>query len=141
MANEKHNSSVPGDVAALQRLMRYKQPHTPPAQLMGPHVQQFFKQSVQKRQAKFAEVAGAWAALVPAMFNDHCALESLHKGTLTVLVDNSSHLYELKQLLLGGLQQQLLGACKRTGLKKISLKPGRWYREDPDGDRKIRFES
>ena len=50
---------------------------------------------------------------------------------LTVIVDSSAHLYELKQLLLAGLQQQLLLACKSTGLKKITLKPGR---TDPGSD-------
>jgi hypothetical protein len=57
---------------------------------------------------------------------------------LTVIVDSSSHLYELKQLLLAGLQQQLLLACKSSGLRKIALRPGRWY-ESSEQDRKLRF--
>ena len=62
-----------------------------------------------------------------------------HRGSLTVLVDTASHLYELKQLLLAGLQQQLLLACKSAGLRKISLKPGRWY-EGTNQERKLRFD-
>ena len=58
---------------------------------------------------------------------------------LTVLVDSSSHLYELKQLLLAGLQQQLLLACNAAGLRKITLKPGRWYEGDAPDGRKPRF--
>jgi len=61
---------------------------------------------------------------------NHCALESFTRGTLAVVVDSSPHLYEMKQLLLSGLQKQLLIACKSTGLKKINLKPGRWYQGD-----------
>ena len=80
-----------------------------------------------KRQAKLVKIAECWNVLVPETLNDHCALEALNRGTLTVIVDSSSHLYELKQLLLAGLQDQLLLACKSTGLRKISLKPGRWY--------------
>jgi hypothetical protein len=86
-----------------------------------------------------SKIAEVWSKLVPDLLNDHCALDSLTRGSLTVLVDTSSHLYELKQLLLAGLQQQLLLACKATGLRKITLKQGRWY-DDVDSDRKIRFE-
>lgn len=56
-----------------------------------------------------------------------------------MLVDSSSHLYELKTLLLKGLQQQLLIACKTAGLKKINLRPGRWYEGQHPGERKVRF--
>ena len=68
--------------------------------------------------------------VVPETLSSHCSLDSLHRNTLTVLVDSSSHLYELKQLLLAGLEQQLLIACKSTSLRKITLKPGRW-RDSP----------
>jgi len=44
---------------------------------------------------------------------------------LTVLVDSAPHLYELQQLLLAGLELQLLAACKGAGLTKIQLKRGR----------------
>jgi hypothetical protein len=40
---------------------------------------------------------------VPELLNDHCALESFSRGTLVVIVDSSSHLYQLKTLLLAGL--------------------------------------
>ena len=45
--------------------------------------------------------------MIPSTFLDHTALESFSKGTLTVLVDSSAHLYELRTLLLSGLQQHL----------------------------------
>jgi hypothetical protein len=99
---------------------------------------QFFKQSVERRQGKLAKIAECWGALVPDTLNDHCALEGLSRGALTVLVDSSSHLYELKQLLLAGLQQQLLLACKGAGLRKINLRSGRWYSANDQG-RKLRF--
>jgi hypothetical protein len=80
---------------------------------------------------------------VPELLNDHCALESFSRGTLVVIVDSSSHLYQLKTLLLAGLQQQLLVACGSAGLKKISLKLGRWYDDDDgggaEGGRRIQF--
>jgi hypothetical protein len=116
----------------LARLHAFKSRDTTVGNPLGPELIGFFKQSVAKRQTKLVKIAECWEVLVPATLNDHCALESLNRGTLTVLVDSSSHLYELKQLLLAGLQDQLLMACKSAGLRKISLKPGRWY--DPESE-------
>jgi hypothetical protein len=113
--------------AELRRLAKAKHSEPHAVLPLGPEMIHFFEQSVQKRQTKFSRVALCWQQLVPQILSEHCALESLSRGTLTVLVDSSSHLYELKQLLLAGLQQQLIAACRFAGLKKISLKPGRWY--------------
>jgi predicted nucleic acid-binding Zn ribbon protein len=111
----------------LQRLHQVKQLNHPPAAVLGTEMMSFFKQSVQKRQTKMGHIAGSWSMLVPETLNEHCSLESLHGGVLTVIVDSSSHLYELKQLLLAGLQQQVLLACRTAGVRKIALRPGRWY--------------
>jgi hypothetical protein len=126
--------------AELIRLHRVKQYTPPSADPLGPRMVDFFKQSVQKRQTKLAAIAECWGRLVPEMLSDHCSLESLHRGTLTVLVDSSSHLYELKQLLLAGLQDQLLLACRKAGLRKITLKPGRWYGGEEAADRRPKFQ-
>jgi hypothetical protein len=125
--------------AELVRTQRAKARAPYDANALGPELVGFFKHSVAKRQAKLCQIAGCWATLVPETLDAHCALESLNRGTLTVLVDSSSHLYELKQLLLAGLQDQLLLACKTTGLRKVTLKPGRWY-ADGDAGRKLRFD-
>lgn len=124
--------------AEIRRLWKVK--HQPPEQMaaLGPEMLSFFKNSVQKRQGKLATIGECWQQLVPPILCDHCALESFHSGTLKVIVDSSSHLYELKQLLLSGLEKQMLIACKTAGLRKISLKPGRWY-EGEGRERKIRF--
>ena len=127
--------------AELARLQRVKQSKPPAHAPLGAEMISFFKQSVEKRHTKLSKIAECWASLVPETLNDHCALESLSRGSLTVIVDSSSHLYELKQLLLAGLEQQLLLACKQAGVRKISLKPGRWYDDgDSTGDRKLRFQ-
>ena len=121
-------------MAAVKRTTPYD------ANPLGPELVGFFKQSVQKRQSKLGKIAEAWGVLVPEMLLDHCALDGFTRGTLTVVVDSASHLYELKQLLLSGLQQQLFLACSSTGLKKIALKRGKWYDENPDEPgRKLRF--
>jgi hypothetical protein len=124
----------------LLRLSRVKQHVHKEIPALGPEMLTFFKQNVQKRQTKFAPIAECWQQLVPDFLLQHTALESFTRGQLTVLVDSSSHLYELKQLLLSGLQKQLLVACKAAGLRKIVLKPGRWYETGDDpSDRKIKF--
>lgn len=124
--------------AELRRLSRVKSftPETPPA--LGPELVNFFKNTVQKRQTKLAKIAECWTQVVPPSLSEHCSLESLHRGTLTVLVDSSPHLYQLKELLLSGLEKQLQLICKSTGLRKVALKPGRWY-DTSEGGEKLKF--
>jgi Dna[CI] antecedent, DciA len=118
---------------------RFKSQTKPVAAALGQEMVDFFKQSVAKRQTKLEKLAECWGRLVPEILSDHCALESLTRGTLTVVVDSSSHLYQLKTLLLAGIEQQLLIACKSAGLRKIMLRHGRWYEGNSSSDRKIRF--
>ena len=126
--------------AELKRMVRVKKFDAPAAFALGPEMVSFFQQSVQKRQTKLAKIGECFGRLVPETLTDHCSLESLNRGSLTVLVDSASHLYELKQLLLAGLQQQLLLACKSAGLRKIVLKPGRWYDQTGDSSHILRFD-
>lgn len=123
----------------LERLHRVKQSPRQSTPAFGPELLSFFKQSVERRQSRLTKIADCWQKLVPPPLLDHCALESLHTGTLKVIVDSSPHLYELKQVLLAGLQEQILIVCKSTGLRRITLKLGRWYVGDDERDRKIRF--
>jgi hypothetical protein len=127
--------------AEIHRLARVKSFQRPAAAALGEQMIEFFKQSVVRRQTKLAAIAQNWVRLVPPMFSDHCALDSYTRGSLTVMVDSASHLYELRQLLLAGLQDQLLLACKSAGLRKIALRPGRWYHGDGPADRRVRFAS
>ena len=127
MQHFSSHQQVRAEEAELKRLARVKHRDARMPDALGPELIAFFKQSVQKRQTKLTKIAACWEQLVPAMLNEHCSLEGLHRGTLTVLVDSASHLYELKQLLLAGLQDQLLLACSGAGLRKIQLKRGKWY--------------
>jgi hypothetical protein len=125
--------------AELKRLSRVKSSSPARAKLLGPEMVDFFKHTVQKRQTKLTKIAECWGQLVPPELSDHCSLESLTRGTLSVLVDSSAHLYQLKQLLLSSLEKQLIQVCKSTGLRKITLRPGRWY-EEQEGQKKLHFE-
>ena len=124
--------------ALLHRMDRFKRTPDVPKETLGGEMLAFFKQ-VQKLQKKFGKIADVWGTLIPALLEEHCALESFNRGTLTVLVDSSAHLYDLKQLLLAGLEKQFLAACKSQGLRKIALKSGRWY-EERAGDKRVRFD-
>jgi Dna[CI] antecedent, DciA len=127
--------------AELRKLDRHKRIERTTGRPLGPEMISFFKQSVAKRHTQLGKIAEVWGRLIPETLLEHCALEGYTRGSLTVLVDSSSHLYELKQLLLAGLQQQLLLACRPAGLRKINLKAGRWYDSVDDGvDRKLRFD-
>jgi hypothetical protein len=125
--------------AELKRLSKVKRTDRKPAESLGGEMVSFFKHVVARRQTKLGKIAECWSLVVPIVLQEHCALESLNRGTLTIIVDTSSHLYDLKQLLLAGLEKQLLVACKSTGLRKITLKLGRWY-DGEGGERKIRFD-
>ena len=98
---------------------------------------QFFKHSVEKRHSKLGKLRG-FRAIIPEMFSEHCRkpiAARLRSGR------QLSHLYELKQLLLAGLEGQLLLACKSGGLRKIQLRHGRWYDAgDADGEQKLKFD-
>jgi hypothetical protein len=124
--------------AGLLRLAKHKRREPVPTPMLGPELIGFFKNSVEKRHTKLGAIAEKWAQLIPATLQEHCALESFQSGTLKVIVDSSSHLYELKQLLLAGMNDQLMLACRPAGLRKITLKIGRWYRGEGN-DRKINF--
>lgn len=111
--------------AELARLSRIKQVDRGRPASFGATIVQVFKKEVTVQHRKFGNISEAWVELVPTDFIDHSELSAFSRGTLTVLVDNASHLYSLKQLLLAGLEDQLLLACKGAGLRKVNLKPGK----------------
>ena len=123
----------------LQRLQKVKQSGPRPMDKLGGELVGFFKQ-VEKRQGKMGKIAEAWQAMIEEGLCEHCSLESLHRGTLTVIVDSSAHLYQLKQVLLSGVEKKLGAQCKSAGLRKIALKIGRWYEGDTPIDRKPCFD-
>jgi hypothetical protein len=124
----------------LQRLQNNKQFRPKPAEKLSADLVSFFKQVVEKRQGKLGKIAEAWQSMIEEGLCDHCALESLHRGTLTVVVDSSAHLYQLKQVLLSGVEKKLIAQCKGAGLRKIALKPGRWYEGENAAERKVKFD-
>jgi hypothetical protein len=124
----------------LQRLQKVKQSSAPPVEKLGGEMVNFFKHCVEKRHTRLGKIAEAWQAHVEEGLCEHCALEGLYRGTLTVVVDSSAHLYQLKQLLLSGVEKKLVLTCKSAGLRKVALKPGRWYQGEHAADRRVTFD-
>lgn len=125
--------------AAFVRLSRAKScpaEHTPQ---IGESLVQFYKGAIQ-RTRKFAGIAHVWETLVSPELLQHTCLESFRGGTLVILVDSSAHLYRLKQLLLQDLQKQMLALCRAQGLRKIALRPGRWYEGENETDGRVWFD-
>lgn len=122
----------------LERLNTYKASQPAPFDGLGDEIVHFFKKSVEPRHTKLGKIGEAWDRLVPPPLAEHACLDSLSRGTLTVLVDTASHLYDLRQLLLAGLEKQMLGACRTAGLRKIALKRGIWY-DQRNGDKRVDF--
>lgn len=114
----------------LKRLARHRSIRHPEPTLLGSEVLRFYRVYAQKRQPALVALAALCQQLIPELFHPHFAIESFHRGTLTLLLDSAPHLYELRQLLLAGLERQLLVAGAPHGLRRIQLKRGRWY--DPE---------
>ena len=94
---------------------------------IGDEIAKLFHGQVEKRQTKTGQAAEAWAQLVPETLQRHSCVESLVRGRLTVVVDSAPHLFQLRQIMLAGLEAQLLSACRGAGVRRIALKRGRWY--------------
>lgn len=111
----------------LKRLARHKGGGEPAPPALGGDMVAFFKRDVQRRVPKLEALSSCWQKLIPSTIVTHTCLDGFHRGTLTVLVDSSPKLFELRQVLLAGLEKQLVVACKAQGLRKIALKQGQWY--------------
>ena len=117
-------ASSPHDLSELARLDRSKRRDTGVGSALGDAMVDLFQGNIARHHRKFGGLAEIWCQLVPARYLGRCTLSSFQKGKLVVLVDSAPHLYELKQLMLSGLEKQLLVACKAAGLTKINLKRG-----------------
>ncbi len=114
----------------LARLHRSKQIDHTVGEALGAELVDLYHRQVERRQTKLGQLADVWGRLVPESLQARSCLEGLHRGRLTIIVDSAPHLYQLKQLLLAGLEQQIVAACRGAGVRRITLKRGRWYDEN-----------
>ncbi|HEY0008660.1 MAG TPA: DciA family protein [Tepidisphaeraceae bacterium] len=108
----------------ILKLTKWRTTVRTPIETLGGDIVSFFK-AQEKKQKKFGRIGEAWLSLVPAALQEPCELVNFARGTLTVIVGSSPAMYQLKEAMLNGLQDQLIHACRGEGLRKITLKPGR----------------
>ena len=117
-------SEAAGAGGELRRLWRVKQDRRRPTPVAADLAAVWLKKTVAPMVRKMGGVAEAWAKVVPARLLEQTSLEGFANGVLTVRVEGSSYLYELKQWLLSGGEQQLKSLCAKEGLRKVTLKAG-----------------
>ena len=87
------------------------------------------KHNLGKRVRQLGKLAVVWDDVLPATIREHTALDSFQRGVLTVLVDSSSHRYQLQTLLTAGLMKEIRNRFSGP-LNKIRLVPGQFSSVD-----------
>ena len=122
----------------LEQVWQSRQVASPGCPLGGP-VNTFMKRIVQPRRRRLSLLGRAWIDLLPPELVEHSCLESLRGGRLKILVDSSSHLYELNLLVKEGLLDELRERCPSVPLSEIRLVHGLWYKMDDEEHRIPRY--
>ncbi len=106
---------------------------------LGMSLNIFLKRVVIPRQKKLSIISHAWQELLPQEIVEHSCLESLNRGQLRVLVDNTVYLSELNMIVRAGMLEELRMMCPSIPLSKIKIVYGRWYHQDDEGNRIAEF--
>lgn len=93
------------------------------AKHLGEVVKQLMENRISPQQARFAKVIELWSCLLPAELRRHCKLADISAGQLKVLVDSSTHLYEL-QLCSSQLLKEVQLQCPKARIKEIKFAIG-----------------
>ncbi len=105
----------------------------------GKVVDNYMRRRVYPRQKKLQRIAQAWSELLPDDICQHCCLEDYSRGILKVLVDSPIYLSELNMLVREGLADHIQDLCPELPLSKIKLVHSRWYYEDEEGNKIVKF--
>ena len=70
--------------------------------------------------AKCSSVAEAWDMILPMNLREHCWIGSITGGSVKVVVDTASYMYEL-QLCKDELLLELQRLCPRAGLRRMQV--------------------
>jgi len=89
------------------------------------------KHTLGKKVRQLSSLAVVWDEVIPSTIRNHTALDSFRAGVLTVLVDSSSHRYQLQTLLTAGLMKEIRRRFPGS-LNKIRLIPGQFCSIDLD---------
>lgn len=112
------------DDSQLRTLWLQRQPEDRVSHLAGP-MTVLMKHKLGKKVRQLSNLAVVWDEVLPATIREHTALDSFRNGVLTVLVDSSSHRYQLQTLLTAGLMKEIRSRFLGP-LNKIRLIPGQF---------------
>ena len=98
----------------------------------------FVKHTLAKRVRQLGKISQVWDEVIPEPVNSHTALDSFHRGVLTVMVDSAAHRFELQTLLSGGLMKEIRSRFPGP-LNKIRVVPGQFYSIDLAGEQRYQF--
>jgi len=90
---------------------------------LGDVVREVIQNQISPQQVRFSSVIELWEQIVPAELACHCKLFDLKAGTLKVMVDLPSYMYEL-ELCRPELLSELQRECPRARIRKIELAVG-----------------
>jgi len=85
---------------------------------LGQAVTNYLQTTVEPKQSVSAPLLEAWALLLPPELAQHCRPDKIKGSVLTVSVDGSAYMHELR-LCSAEILNQLSSLCPRARLKKI----------------------
>ncbi len=125
------------DDAQLRTVWQQRQAPDSMAHLSMP-MSMLVRRKLAKRVRQLGTLAAVWDELIPRGIRDHTALEAMHSGVLTVVVDSSSHRFQLQTMLAAGLMREIQARLP-VGLDRIKLVPGQFYSVDVSGSPRYEF--
>ena len=96
------------------------------------------KHTLGRRVKQLSKLSEVWDEFIPDEIREHTALESFRDGVLTVMVDSSSHRFQLQTLLGAGLTKQIQSKLPMA-LNRIRLTPGQFCSVDLAGSNRYEF--
>lgn len=134
---DESEGTIVMDDAKLRTVWQQRQFNDRTTQL-GQPLAILMKHVLGKRVRQIGKLSEIWDECLPRSIRDHTALESLNRGTLTVLVDSAAHRYQLQTLLTGGVMKEIQSRYSGP-LNRIRLKPGQFYSIDLSGQPRYEF--
>ncbi len=87
---------------------------------IGQVAAKFLDEQVSPKQAVYGEVVEVWNEVLPSELAEHCRIEDISAGQITVVVDSPSYRFELN-LCSAELLKELQMRCPGCRLKKIKF--------------------
>jgi len=125
------------DDSQLRTIWQHRQIDDRTAHLSGP-LAILMNRTLAKKVRQLGQLAKIWDEVIPDKIRDHTALDSLHKGVLTVMVDSAAHRFLLQTLLGNGLLKEIRARFSGA-IDRIKLTPGQFYSVDLAGQKRYEF--